>query len=152
MSNPVIVPISEWDSNSKCHKCESQGDDLSIIWIKTGEGKVNGVDYAFEDMRKGVPYEHLMYSCKVCGYQWLSETSDSSDRSEAMDKESVAEDLKAKDAEAMTPDEETPSVSEGKAEPSIKGHLRRMMSLRSRPAFPRPGKGSGTPSIPDISM
>ncbi len=128
---PILVPISDWESSTKCPKCESSGDDLSSVWNKTGEGKVNGVEYEFEDPKKGTPYEHLEMSCKKCGYQWLMETADAETRKEAMETDLKAENSDKEDLKALVDDEPEGPAFIPHPSSSSSGHLRRLKGSRS---------------------
>ena len=129
----IIVPIADWDSHAKCPKCESDGDDLTTNWNKTGGGKVNGMEYQFDDIRKGMPFEHLEIGCKKCGYQWLMETADAEARKEAMEKTIKALELDQEDDDALKEEKElevTPAEEDRDPKPQslsdVPGHLRRI--------------------------
>jgi len=108
--NPI--PVQNWDSDKKCPKCESEKEEVSTKW-KTGhetedKDTVNGETY---DVPAG--FEHLLCTCKCCGFEWLMQTADADERAAAV-KES------AEEKEEEEEDADKPIVARGHASRIVK--------------------------------
>jgi hypothetical protein len=101
-----VFPILDWDSSTKCPKCDAEEEHHKVGWVEGGPTTVNG-------KRVDLPedFEHLKRECKRCSYEWLMQTADVSARTEAAKEAAkAAEEAAQEEADKKEVEEELDSI------------------------------------------